>query len=111
MANLIPKSLYIGNDTASNVYTASTNTDSYTILKTITICNTTGASALFDMHILTPSGTPGNNNALFKSFTINSGETVSVDTTTVLDSGYKVHVVNANNKCTFTISGVEYDSG
>ena len=110
MANLTPKSLYIGNDTASNVYTVSTDTTSYTILKTITICNTTASSAVFDMHILTPSGTPGNNNALFKSFTINSGETVSVDTTTVLDSGYKVHVVNANNKCTFTISGVEYSA-
>jgi uncharacterized protein YfaP (DUF2135 family) len=110
MTDLIPKSLYIGNDTASNVYTASSDADGYTILKTITICNTTGASALFDMHILTPSGTPGNNNALFKSFTINSGETVSVDTTTVLNSGYKIYVVNANNKCTFNISGVEYGS-
>lgn len=110
MANLTPKSLYIGNDTASNVYTVSTDTSSYAILKTITICNTTASSAIFDMHILTPSGTPGSNNALFKSFTINSGETVSVDTTTVLDAGYKVHVVNTDNKCTFTISGVEYSA-
>lgn len=110
MANLTPKSLYIGNETASNVYTVSTDVSSYTILKTITICNTTASSAVFDIHILTPSGVPGNNNALFKSFTINSGETVSVDTTTVLDAGYKIHVVNANNKCTFTMSGVEYSA-
>lgn len=108
MASLTPKSIYIGNETESNIYTVSSNLTSYTILKTITICNTSGGSAVFDMHILEPSGIPGNNNALFKSFTINSGETVSVDTTTVLNYGYQIYVVNANNKCTFTISGVEY---
>jgi hypothetical protein len=110
MANLTPKSLYVGNDTASNVYTVSSSTGSYTIVKTISICNPTASSATFDMHILGGSGTPGNNNALFKSFTINSGETVSVDTTTVLDAGYKIHIVNASNKCTFVISGVEYSA-
>jgi hypothetical protein len=110
MPNLIPKSLYVGNGTASNVYTVSSSTGSYAIVKTITICNPTASSTTFDMHILSGSGTPGNNNALFKSFTINSGETVSVDTATVLDAGYKIHIVNASNKCAFVISGVEYSA-
>ena len=110
MANLTPKSLYVGNDTASNVYTVSSSTGSYTIVKTITICNTTAGSATFDLHVLGGSGTPGNNNALFKSFTINSYETISIDTTTVLDAGNKIYIINGSNKCTFTISGVEYSA-
>lgn len=110
MANLTPKSLYVGNDTASNVYTVSSSTGSYTIVKTITVCNTTAGAATFDLHILGGSGTPGNNNAIFKSFTINSYETISIDSTTVLDAGNKIYITNGSNKCTFAISGVEYSA-
>lgn len=110
MANLTAKLLYVGNETASNVYTASNTTGSYAIVKSITICNTSNTSATFDLHLLSASGVPGNNNAVFKSFTINSYETISVDSVIVLDPGYKIHLINANNKCTFTISGAEYSA-
>jgi hypothetical protein len=110
MANLIAKSLYVGNETASNVYTVSNTTGSYAIIKSINICNTSNASVTFDMHLLTESGTVGNNNALFKSFTVNSYETINVDSAIVLNAGNKIHIVNANNRCTFSISGAEYSA-
>ncbi len=108
MANLIPKNLYIGNDTASNVYTVSATTGSYAILRNVNICNVTDTVSDCSLFIIGPSGTPGNNNAVLKTFAIQGRETVSYDASIVLDSGNKIHVLNTNNNCTFTISGVEY---
>lgn len=110
MANLLPKNLYIGNDTASNVYTVSATAGSYSIVRNINICNVTGTAATCDIHLLGSAGTPGNNNAILKTFTVNANETISYDAGIVLDAGQKVYVVNTSNKCTFTISGVEYSA-
>jgi hypothetical protein len=108
MAILTAKLLYIGNGTASNVYTAASSAGAYTIIKNINICNTTGNPVTVDVNILSNSGTPGSNNALLKSLTVQAFETISYDTSVVLDAGYKIYTVNASNNCTFTISGVEY---
>jgi hypothetical protein len=110
MANLLPKNLYIGNDTASNVYTVSNTAGSYSIVRNINICNVTATAATCDIHLLGSAGTPGNNNAILKTFAVAANETISYDAGIVLDVGQKIHVVNASNKCTFTISGVEYSA-
>lgn len=110
MANLTPKLLYIGSGTASNVYTTSNSAGSYTIVKNINICNTTGNPVTVDINILSNAGTPGANNALLKSLTIQANETISYDTAVVLDAGYKIYTVNTSNNCTFAISGVEYSA-
>lgn len=110
MANLTPKLLYIGNGTASNVYTTSNSAGSYTIVKNINICNTTANSVSVDVNILSASGTPGSNNALLKTLTVQPFETISYDTSVVLDAGYKIYTINTSNNCTFTISGVEYSA-
>lgn len=110
MANLLPNTLYIGNDTSSNVYTVSSTSGSYTILRNINICNTTSGATTCDVHLLSASGTPGNNNAILKGFTVNANETISYDASIVLNAGYKIYVVNGSNKCTFAISGVEYSA-
>jgi hypothetical protein len=110
MANLLPKSFYIGNDSASNVYTVSNTAGSYSIVRNINICNRSGSVATCNLHILGPSGTPGNNNAVLSSFAVNSNETVSYDASIVLDAGQKIYILNTGNICTFTISGVEYSA-
>ncbi len=110
MSNLIPKSLYVGNETGSNVYSVSNVSGSYAIIKSINVCNTSSSPVTFDMHLLTESGAVGNNNAIFKSFTINSYETINVESVIVLNAGNKIHLINANNRCTFSISGAEYSA-
>lgn len=110
MANLLPKNLYIGNDTASNVYTVSATAGSYAILRNINICNVTATAATCDIYLLGSAGTPGNNNAILKTFTVNANETISYDARIILDAGQKIHIINTSNKCTFTISGVEYSA-
>lgn len=110
MPNLLPKNLYIGNDTAANVYTVSSTAGSYSILRNVSICNTTSGAATCDLYLLASAGVPGNNNAILKTFTVNANETVSYDASIVLDAGQKIHIINTTNKCTFTISGVEYSA-
>lgn len=110
MAILTPKLLYVGNDTASNVYTVSNSSGSYTILRNINICNTTSNAVVCSIYLLSTSGTPGNNNAILKDFALASSETISYDAGIVMDAAYKLHTVTANNACTFTISGVEYSA-
>ena len=72
MANLLPKNLYIGNDTASNVYTVSNTAGSYSIVRNINICNVTGTAATCDIYLLDTAGTPGNNNAILNNLNLNS---------------------------------------
>lgn len=110
MANLTPKLLYVGNDTASNVYTVSNSSGSYTILRNINICNTTSSAVVCSIYLLSSSGTPGSNNAVLKDFALAASETISYDAGIVMDAGYKIHVINANSACSFTMSGVEYSA-
>jgi hypothetical protein len=110
MANLTPKNLYIGHETTSNIYTVSSTAGSYSILRNINICNVSNTSTTCDIHILGSAGTPGNNNAILKTFAVDANETVSYDASIVLDAGQKIYVVNPGNNCTFTISGVEYSA-
>ena len=44
MAALTPKTLYVGNTSAANVYTVSSNTGAYTIVKNFTILDKQSSS-------------------------------------------------------------------
>lgn len=110
MATLTPKLLYVGNDTVANVYTVSNSSGSYTILRNINICNTTSSAVVCSVYLLSSSGTPGSNNAVLHNFALSASETVSYDAGIVMDAGYKIHVINANSACSFTVSGVEYSA-
>lgn len=108
MPSLQPKLLFIGDNTAANVYTVSSNTGSYAIVKNINICNRSNTATTCNVHILSASATPVNNNAIMSGFVVNAKETISYDSSIVLPAGHKIHVVNPSNLITFTISGVEY---
>lgn len=109
MANLTPKLLYLGNDTSANVYTVSSNTGSYAIIKNINLCNVTSNSVTCNVYVLESGVTSAaNNNAILKSFTVAPNETVSYSGIVVLNSNAKVRVEQASANITFGISGVEY---
>lgn len=108
MANIIPKLLYIGNDTASNVYTSSSNVGSYSIIRTISVCNTSGTDKTFSLHIVPASGTAGANNKVMSNLTVPANDVVVSDTIIVLNAGGSVYFDPVDSNLTLTVSGVEY---
>ena len=111
MANLTPKLLYLGADTAANVYTVSNNAGSYSIIKNINICNITSSSATCNVHILVSGvSAAANNNAILKSFTVAPNETVAYNGIVVLPANSNLYVSQASASITLSISGVEYST-
>jgi hypothetical protein len=108
MANLIPKNLYIGSDSASNVYTLSSTTGSYAIIKTINICNTGSSDVICNIHVIPAGGAAGANNRILSNFSIDPSETVSYDSAIVMNAGASVYVTSSTTTATYNISGVEY---
>lgn len=109
MANLTPKLLYIGADTGANVYTVSSNTGSYAIIKNMNICNVTGSTATCNVHVLVSGvSAAANNNAILKSFTVAPNETVAYNGIVVLPANSNLYISQAAANITFSISGVEY---
>jgi hypothetical protein len=108
MGILQAKQLYFGNDLTANVYTVSNTSGSYSIVKNISICATANVSTV-NVHILSSAGTPGNNNKILSNVVVSVGQTISYDSSIVLEAGQKIHITGSNTS-TFTtlISGVEY---
>lgn len=108
MANLTPKNLYIGNTQTGNVYTISSNTDSYAIIKNINICNTGNSSVISNIHIIPSGGSIAANNQIFSNLSILSGETITYDTSIVMNAGSKIYTTSSAGTVTLVISGVDY---
>ena len=109
MANLTPKLLYLGAATGANVYTVSSNTGSYSIVKNMNICNVTSSSATCSVHVLLSGvSASANNNAILSSFTVAPNETVAYDGIFVLPANSKIYISQPAANLTFSISGVEY---
>ncbi len=109
MANLVPKSLYLGNSTGSNVYTVSNTTGNYTIIKSINICNTSDtANATVSIHILTAGASPANNNKIISNANVIKSDVLYYNTSIVVPVNSNVYVSSSNSSVTFNISGVEY---
>jgi len=109
MANLVPKSLYLGNSTGSNVYTVANTVGNYSIIKSINICNTSDtANATADIHILIAGAAPGNNNKIISNANIIKSDVLYYNTSIVVPANSNVYVASSNSTITFNISGVEY---
>ena len=108
MANLTPKLLYLGADTAANVVTVSSNVGSYAIVKNINLCNFTSSAATCDVHLLVSGVSAANNNAILKSFTVAPNETIAYNGIVVLPANSKLYLSQATASITLSISGVEY---
>jgi hypothetical protein len=108
MANLIPKNLYIGSAQTGNVYTLSSNTGSYAIVKNINICNTGNSTVTSNIHIIPAGSSVLSNNQIFSNLSILSGETITYDTSIVMDAGSKIYITSNVATVSLVISGVNY---
>jgi hypothetical protein len=110
MGIIQPKQLYFGNDNNSNVYTVSNTLGSYSIIKNISICSTENSSVI-NVHILDSAESPSNNNKILSNLAIAADQTVSYESSIVLEADQKIHVAGGNtNTFTTLISGVEYSA-
>lgn len=109
MGTLTPKNLFVGNSSNVSVYTVPNTANSYTILRNINICNTTANAVTISIHYLTAGSSAANNNAIMSNFALSASETISYDAGIVMAANSSIYVANnIANKCTLTISGVEY---
>lgn len=105
---LTPKRLYIGNDTASNVYSASNVAGSYSIIRSITVCNTSTADKTFSLNIIPSGGSAGANNKVISNVTVPANDVIYSDSVYVLNAGDAVYYDPADANLTLTVNGVEY---
>ena len=110
MANLTPKSFYIGTSSAgANVYTTANTVGDYSIIKNINLCNTTGSNAVCSIHILVGADSPAANNKILSNVNVLSNNVVFYNTSVVIPANSKLYVDQVTaNAITFTVSGVEY---
>ena len=78
MANLTPKSLYIGSDVGpgTNVYSVPNIAGNYAIIKNINLCNTTASNAVCSIHLLINGVAAANSNKIISNVSINSNNVV-----------------------------------
>jgi hypothetical protein len=108
MASLTPKTLYIGNTSAANVYNTNTTSGNYTIVKNISVCNAnTTTVKTVTINIIAPSGTAAENNLYISTLSIPASNVVQIDTNLILSNGYSIYMSHTGNVTT-TITGVEY---
>lgn len=107
---LIPKRLYTGNDTASNVYTASSVANSYSIIKTMSVCNTTTTNKTVSIHIVPNGGTAGANNMVMSNVVIPANDTIYSNMVYVLNAGDAIYYNPQDSNLTLVLTGVEYSA-
>jgi hypothetical protein len=107
---LTPKRLYTGNDTASNVYTASSTANSYSIIKTISICNTTTTDKTVTIHLVPNSGSAGANNKIMSNVVVPANDTIYSNMVYVLNAGDAVYYDPQDSNLTLVLTGVEYSA-
>ena len=109
MANLTPKSFYIGNEQATNAYTTANVVGNYSIIKNINLCNATASNAVCIIHVLVGAATAAANNKVISNVSVLANNVVYYNTSIVVPANSKIYVDQVTaNAITFTISGVEY---
>lgn len=108
MPALTPKTLYIGNGTASNVYTVTSTSGNYTIIKNINVCNAnTSTAKSISINIIPPAGTAVENNLYLSNLSIPANTSIQIDTSLILGNSYSIYVTHTGNVSTI-VTGVEY---
>lgn len=109
MASIIPTLLFIGNTQSGSIYSAPSSAGSYSIVKSINVCNISTATEAFSLNLVTAGGTSNTANAILGNITLSGGNVFSYETSIVMPAGSQLFISQPNTNLTFTISGVEYD--
>lgn len=107
MASLTPTLLYIGNG-SGNVYLVPVGTGSYSIIKSINVCNTASVGKSFSLNLVLPGEPISNSNLIVSNVALSAGNVFAYDTSIVMPNGSFLQVTQTDASLTFTISGVEY---
>lgn len=110
MANLEPKLLYIGNEDDGVIYTVSSNTGSYAIVRNINLCNTSNTDTTLSMHLIT-TGSAASNNKIISNIKVPANDVVVSDATYVMNASHVLHVTQPTSNVTIAVSGVEFITG
>jgi hypothetical protein len=111
MSGLVPKLLYIGNQQSGTIYTAPTSSGSYSIVKSINVANTSTATQVFSLNLVPSGESPGIANVIVGNIVMSGANVFSYETSIVMPAGSVLQITQPNNDLTFTISGVEFESG
>jgi hypothetical protein len=105
---LTPKRLYIGNATAANVYTASSNVGSYTIIRTLNFCNNASTDKTVSVHLIPSGDSAASNNTIMANVTIPALDVIHTNSVYVLNAGDALYLTQADGNVVLNVSGVEY---
>jgi len=109
MASIIPTLLFIGNTQSGAIYSAPATAGSYSIVKSINVCNTGTGSEAFSLNLVTAGQNTNTANAILGNIVLSGGNVFSYETSIVMPAGSQLFISQPSNNLTFTISGVEYD--
>ena len=107
--NIIPKQLAQAAVTGSyaTIYTVPSDPPTRTVVKDITVINTSGAAIGIYISFVPLAGTAGTANALFYNNSIPANTTMQWCGSQVMDSGGFISVKASTTGCTITVSGGE----
>jgi hypothetical protein len=108
MTNITPTLLFIGNQQSGIIYSVPSDEQSYAIVKSINIANTSTSNEVFSLNLVPSGASAGSNNVILGNINISGNNVFSYETSIVMPSNSTLQVSQNSTNLTFTISGVEY---
>jgi hypothetical protein len=112
MASLTPKNFYIGSPTSGSIqslYTSNTNSGSYSIVKTINICNpNTTTAGNVTLYITASGGSAGVTNLFLSNLSVGANTSIFIDSSIIMSNNAIIATNISLAGMTFNVSGVEF---
>ena len=108
MSAIVPKLLFIGNQQTGVIYSVPSSSESYAIVKSINVANTSNNSQTFSLNLVPAGGSVNPSNVIVGNVVLSGNNVFSYETSIVMPAGSTLSVSQPATSLTFTISGVEY---
>lgn len=107
MSSLTPKLFFIGNG-SGNIYTVPGAEGSYSIIKSINVCNTSSSTSTFSINLVKPGALVDAASVIVGNVSLTAANVFAYETSIVMPTGSYINITQPDSSLTFTISGVEY---